>query len=101
MRSGESDAQARFPASDCRIANGGNKNALFAQFRRSFNGLAFIANQDGNYGARNLRIANCELRLKFSDPRPEMFSPVFAFAGLNKANGRRRSRSRCRERVRC
>ena len=88
MRGGQGDAQPRLAARDGRIADGRNKNVLFAQFRGGVNGFGFVAEDERDDGAWNcgLRIADCGL--KFVDALPELFPPRFAFGGLNKLNCR-------------
>ena len=77
------------------VADGGNKYAPVAQFRGGSHSLIFAADDDRDDGARYSRFAICDLRLKFSDTRPELFQPSFAFGGLNKPDRRGGRRRRC------
>src|SRR5205809_1555484 len=91
VRGADGQTQSGLPARHRRITDGRNKNALFAQGSRGFDGPGLVPDHQRNDGAANGRrnkAGGDQSVLDLVNPRPKLVAAHLSFAGLNKMDRR-------------
>src|SRR6266516_1625869 len=89
VRGADGQTQSGLPARHRWITDGRNKNALFAQSSRSFDGSGLVPDHQRNDGTANGRqnqAGGDQSVLELVNPRPKLVAAHLPFVGLNKMN---------------